>query len=912
MSDRVVLQVNTLGVPQVALGEQPLDVQGKSLALLAYLAVEGQTTREALADLLWPDQPAEAARRNLRVLIHRLRQSPAGAWLRLSSQALQLAPGAEVDVHLFRAALADGDFRRACGFARGNFLDHLSLPNAPAFDEWREQTASTLRDEQWRALDGYAQALAAQGQPAAALSLREQAVRLDPLRERSVRALMELLISLGQFDAAQNAYVSLARRLQEELGLSPLPATQVLRERLEVLRSSAPGTAALPENTTAFPLPLVGRESQRRRLEGSPLLLVLGEAGVGKSKLVQEVAGRDALILRAVRELTPLPFGALFELLRSVEWQGCPEPLRQVLSSLQQETSLAAPTDRARLLDALAQALNGVLGSRTLIVEDIHWLDSGTLESVFLALFRGARRVWLTGRWSELQERPELLRLLGSSQVPRLTLTELTGEDVAELIRQMAGQPAPLFSRRLYSATAGNPLFLVETLRGLRESGELSMTQGVWRTPYDTFTEDYAEVPVPESVTAAIGERTERLGGPTRQLLQAGALWGEAFPAELVAATCGLETGAALDALERAETARLVIPEGPNYRFGHDLYRREMIRSLGGPRRRFLHSQLARLAPPGTSPVKLAEHHEQAGEHPLAWPFWRSAALEAERLFAHEEAVGLYRRALADSPPQDVQFDLHLAISQLQRYTDDLPGQQQSLRHLRQLAEQSTDPEVKARCARRCAVFYTECDEYAQAVQEVQQALHALGQQISRERRAELLLEGGAALACLSRWDEAHAMLLAAREEGQGGAPMLHTNTLYWLGYCRLERGDAQGAEEAYRECLERLPQGQISRGRVLNLWKRGLALRRLGRLEEAQQALEQARAEGTTLNSGSLLGVVLAELGLVLCAQGDCSGAAHLAELATPLVAGDTEGTATLTALTAALQHLNFPAASG
>ena len=114
---------------------------------------------------------------------------------------------------------------------RGNEESSSGWVGAAGDAGLEDDTPSTLRDEQWRALDGYAQALAAPGQPAAALSLREQAVRLDPLRERSVRALMELLISLGQFDAAVNAYVSLARRLQEELGLSPLPATQVLRER---------------------------------------------------------------------------------------------------------------------------------------------------------------------------------------------------------------------------------------------------------------------------------------------------------------------------------------------------------------------------------------------------------------------------------------------------------------------------------------------------------------------------------------------------------------------------------------------------------------------------------------------------------------------------------------------------------
>lgn len=75
---------------------------------------------------------------------------------------------------------------------------------------------------------------------------------------------------------------------------------------------------------------------------------------------------------------------------------------------------------------------------------------------------------------------------------------------MAELITRLAGSEAPLFSARLFAATAGHPLFLMETLRDLRERGVLSERGGRWHTPFDAFTVDYAEVPVPPSVTQAI------------------------------------------------------------------------------------------------------------------------------------------------------------------------------------------------------------------------------------------------------------------------------------------------------------------------------------------------------------------------------------------------------------------------
>lgn len=897
------LIVKTLGIPHVSLGNVVLDIQGKNLAILAYLAVEGETTRERLADLLWSDGSGDAARRNLRVQLHRLRHSGAGEWLIETAGSLALKSGVEVDLAQFRASLAAGDLAGALAYAQGDFLDHLTLTGADAFDEWREATAHAVRDEQWRALDAHAGALSAAGKLDAALSLREQAVRLDPLRERSVRALMEHLLQMRQFDAAHNAYVSLARRLQDELGMTPLPATQALRDRIEVARAESQQTSVATPSAKSFPTPLVGRSAARKELEASRSMLVLGEAGVGKSRLVLETAGRDALILRAAPELSPLPFGALFELLRATPWDDSSTALRERLMPVlaQPESALPLP-DRASLLDALASALIGVLGERTLIVEDVHWADASTLECVFLALFRGAKRVWLTARWSELQTRPELLALLSSRNVPRLRLAELSETDVGELIQRMAGQQAPLFSRRLHEATAGHPLFLVETLRGLRESGELTVEGGVWHTPYDTFTVDYAEIPVPPSVTEAIADRLERLGPQTQHLLQAGALWGEQFPAEVLAAVYDLNTGTVLDDLERAETARLVIPDGTNYRFGHELYRRVVAAGISGPRTRFLHSKLARLAPAGTSPVKVAEHYERSGEAALAWPFWRAAAQEAERLFSHEEAIALYDRALHNDPPLLDQFEMYFNRSQLQRHIDDFLGQKESLRHLREVAGRLNDPDLSAKCAMRCAKYATERDHYQEAVQVAQDALRTLGNQISETRRADLLLEAGAALACLGQWAEAQATLRETRQLSWERAPQTLNGALYWLGYCCMETGDYAGAEQVYREALSVLPPNQVSRSRIMDLWKHGMALRLLGRYEEARRDLEQARAEADTLHSTSLQGVLITELGLILAELGDLEGASHLALQAVDVVGDDLEANTGLEKLRARL----------
>ncbi|PTA69326.1 ATP-binding protein [Deinococcus arcticus] len=876
MSAQAGLFLKTLGVPGVTLNGAALDVPGKSLALLTYLALEGQTPREVLADLLWTDQDGAAARRNLRVQVHRLRACGVGAWLEVSGAALALRPGVRVDLNELRAALAGGEPVQAATLAGGPFLDHLGVPGAARFEAWREATAHAAFEDQLRALDAAAAAHAQAGHWAAALERHRRALDLDPLRERTVRAVMEAHLALGQPADALTAYEALERRLRQDLGAGPLPATAALKAQVDA-RLSGPAPSPRPA------VPLVGRGADCAALQAGRLTLVLGEAGMGKTRLVTEAAG-DALVVRGAAELTPLPFGALLELLRGAGLHRCPERLRPLLgAALVSPGATPALADRAALLDALAQALVSLCGGRTLIAEDLHWLDPGTLEAAFLALHRGAPRLWLTARPGELAARADLQAVLARLNPPHLTLTELPEAEVAGLIEHLSGAPAPLFSHRLFEATAGHPLFLLETLRDLRERGLLTERGGRWHTPFDASTVDYAEVPISSSVAAAIAQRVERLGPETRQLLQAGALWGEAFPVALVAAACDLPELAALDALERAEAARLIVPEGPAYRFGHHLHRRVLAAGVGAPRARCLHGRLARLAPQGTPAATVARHFEQAAEPALAWSHWAQAAQAAAGLYAHAEALGLYDRALAGPPPPQAAFALHAARSELCRHLDDPGTRAQALAAMRALAEQTQDPALHAEHAAHHAKCCTEQDDYEGAVATVQAALSTWGPHLSADHHSALLLEAGAALACLERWPEAEEAL--GRALTHTPAPARRSNILYWLGYSHFQSGQFDRAAQHYRASLAALPGDAPSRGRVLGLWRYGASLRRLGQGPAAAAALGDADSCARTLNAGPLRGLIVAEQAALALDMGDRAAARALAAEAQALL---------------------------
>ena len=136
-------------------------------------------------------------------------------------------------------------------------------------------------------------------------------------------------------------------------------------------------------------------------------------------------------------------------------------------------------------------------------------------------------------------------------------------------------------ARRLQRATHGNPYFLLETIRFLFDSGDLTIDErGTWVTRYDEDTGSYAELPVPPTVQQAVIERVERLGPAARRVLETAALAGDGFVLEEVQPATALSDWEALEGLERALQANLIASATPGYRFAHDLARGQVAHDL--------------------------------------------------------------------------------------------------------------------------------------------------------------------------------------------------------------------------------------------------------------------------------------------------------------------------------------------
>ncbi|MFW6198856.1 MAG: BTAD domain-containing putative transcriptional regulator, partial [Acidobacteriota bacterium] len=224
------------------------------VALLAYLAVErprGPHRRDVLTHLLWPGRDEAAARRNLRQILYRLRQSLGDDVIAgHGEQSVGLAPGTlRCDAVAFEEALEEGRTADAMELYQGPFLQGLHVPGAGEFERWadrqRDRFARRAEDAAW----SLAEDAEAEGDVRGAERWTRRALDLNPFEERGWRRLMELLDRHGERAGAVRAYEELATRLEEELGVEPSPETRETAERIRTRQGTSGPDGGAPEET---------------------------------------------------------------------------------------------------------------------------------------------------------------------------------------------------------------------------------------------------------------------------------------------------------------------------------------------------------------------------------------------------------------------------------------------------------------------------------------------------------------------------------------------------------------------------------------------------------------------------------------------------------------------------------------
>jgi DNA-binding SARP family transcriptional activator len=609
----------------------------KTRALLGYLLVEArEQTREHLCSLFWdlPDDPRGALRWSLSRLRPLLDDPGQGRVIADRERVRIDLEGARLDLKLAQSvrlpeAGAD-ELRAAADLFRGDLLEGLELCDAFRFQAWctaRREEARKLHADVLRAL-----VARLAGRPEEALAPARKLVELLPAEEGAHRTVMELLGRLGRQKEAVAQYDALREILRATTGTRPSSGIEHLRRSLgaeaPLPPPSRPAPAAPPSS------PLIGRKKERARIEGaSSAVLLLGEPGIGKTRLLEEIAqGAAGLVLsgRCYEAEQGRPYGCIIEALRASGVAATAgDVLRRDLGALLSE--LAPPPeglDRARLFDAVAALLRD-RAPVLLLLDDVQWIDEASAALTHY-LMRSARglRVILAAREGELSDNAAALRLRRELRRERsleeVRLAPLAKADIAELMR----------SRRIsadaavvHAQSAGNPLWALELGRALAEGNPL----------------------LSGGLAEALEQRLEALDPAWQSLVGWAAALGSAADPALLARVTGRPEAEIVDAFAQLERRGLARMADRGWDFAHDLIREAALRRIPPARRKLLHATLARTlwesGGPGQLAGSVARQAVLGGEDELAVRASIEASKQALRVFAGQEALAFAQQA---------------------------------------------------------------------------------------------------------------------------------------------------------------------------------------------------------------------------------------------------------------------------
>ncbi len=417
----------------------------------------------------------------------------------------------------------------------------------------------------------------------------------------------------------------------------------------------------------------VGRTEELERLtgivddldaRGGRAVLVTGEAGVGKSSLVEA-------FLTRLRDRNPEPAVGV-----GAAEAGASEPYRAVRAAFADLPGGVDPSElfdwvgdragddpeavrarrRAMFADA-AEALQSVAedGPVVFVVEDLHWADRATVD-LLAHLVDGVAR-WIYPVLFVVTARPEVLSVghpasdfvdsLDDDPHRRLALDPLEEVDTRRILQREFGteRPPAEFVAAVHEHTGGNPLFVAESARRLLETGAVDPDAGRFPTGRETLA-------VPETVTRVVEDRLDALDEPGRRVLALGAAIGESVPAELLAAASDLPEPRLRDYVDLLVESAVWERDGDDLGFVHGVVRETALDRLDPAPRRTIHRRVAEAIEAVHADdlaehyAEVAHHYREAGLAGEAVPYYLRAGDRAADLYAHEAALDHYRTGL--------------------------------------------------------------------------------------------------------------------------------------------------------------------------------------------------------------------------------------------------------------------------
>lgn len=854
-------------------------------SLLAYLVLhrDAPQSRRHLAFCLWPDLREERARANLRKLYHQLRQAlpQPDLFLVADTQTLQWRADSPfcLDVAEFERAASCPDSVADWQRAIELYGDDL-LPNC--YDDWIMLERERLRQMLLNVMERLLQWAEARQDYGAAIGYAQHLLQRDPLREDIHRRLISLHALNDDRAAALRAYHTCASILQRELGVEPGAATRQVYERLLDIESAAPALTAT--------FPLVGRDQEwaqllaswRKASAGHPhLVLLTGEAGIGKTRLVEELyawAGRQgisAAMAHCYSAEGALAYAPVVAWLRArplprLERIWLTEVARLLPEVLSQRPDVPPPGplmeawQRQRLHEALARAVLGG-GPRLLALEDLQWCDQDTLEWLrYLLRFDSSAQmlVLATLRQEDMAQDQPVATLLAAlrrtRQLTEMTLGPLDADATAQLASEVCGcELAGETAAWLHRETEGNPLFIVEALRA--GSAEVDTTSMLL------------------TMQTVLGARLAQLSPPARELVELAATVGREFTFDVLRQASGAGDEALARGLDELWQRRIVREIGASaYDFTHGKLREVAYAGLSAARKRLLHRRVAEALEAiyaddlESVSALAAAHYEQAHMPAQAVVHYRRAAESARRVYANDSAIALFSRTLdlTEANALAQRYDILLAREQVYDVRGMRELQRQDIADLQALAQVLADEQKQAEVWLLQAQYAEETSDYVAAIAAAQAAIR-----LARDARTQAMayLQWGRALWQHGDCASARERLEQAFELAQAAhAPDAQADSLNDLSAVAEFQGDHVGARDYAGRALSLYRRLGDRRGEYRALNSLCIASICLGDRADAQSSFEQALRLCQDIGYRRGEGVVLRNLGGLALYRGD------------------------------------------
>lgn len=946
--------------------------------LIKVLAVvpEHRLHREQVQELLWTDLTPEAGYGSLRKSLHlarralepELERTRSSKFLRFSDAVLALdSRDLWIDADAFEGSME----RALVGSEASEVEAALALYLGPLlpediYEDWTAPRRQDLAVLFRRGLLHLATLREHEEDSRAAIELLQRVVREDPTDEEAYGRLMRLYAANGSRHLALREYEVYASALRRELDAEPSEETTAIYT--EILEGPSPETALRRSPKLPFSAPhlppgtFVGRERPKAILlqalgfEADPfpaprpavnsakepdswnvesgychLILVGGEAGVGKTRLLLELAteaaARGALILwgSSYESEGKMAYGPLVEALRAhlatrqeTEKSAIAARFPQ-LCSLLPIVSDAATTpnpavnpDRERrqlysgVLRLLIELTTDGSDHRPLlfVLDDIHEADQATLHLVHYLAREAANRNWLFvgsyryesgdrggsfGQW--------LAGVTRSLVHQRVDLLPLARAECDQLVQAMLNaQPDPMLLDRVYALSRGNPLFASELATLQKDSDAVLASSGSTPSTIDDAASDGGSWSIPERVQELIAARVHALGSGAWDALTLAAIAGMEwqFVAILTAVQDvlpdQLSPSELLDVMDRAVEAR-IIEERPGargevvYGFRHPLFREALYQRVSRARRQYLHLTLARVMelhhPEHVE--NLAYHYVAGGNAERASVYLERAGDHAASVYANELAVTYYQESVnwlmqlgRLREAAAVRFKLARVLARLARTDEALQELEESIDAYRQ----GGDLEAEVHATAELAQVYAQRGHPREGIKRLQPLLgplSALGP--SRELAAAYLAFANLHLAAGDYLEQLQTSEAASAVARSIGANLLHAQAESRRGAALALLGRLKEADEVARATLPTLESGgdlpTLARTTNNLAWGAMLA----GDFEQhrryAQQALDLAQRVGDP----ALVGVDTSSLGRAYFYLNDYRSARSLME---------------------------------